>query len=159
MHRSSLTSSTIIRLDPETIHNLQSRSPRPPSTHSAMAAQSTTTPVQDPTIDRRLVVKVPEDLLKSLRTTCVEKSKVSLLGRIQGKHPGLKALTAWARDTLHPSLVFLSLKANNLFELTFNSTEGRIHALTQTELTCDAAAISFSSWRLHFDAKAQHSND
>ena len=124
-----------------------------------MAAHNTTTPAQDPTSDRRLVVKVPEDLLKSLRTSCVEKSNVSLLGRIQGKHPGLKALTAWARDTLHPSLVFLSLKANNLFEITFSSPEGRIHALTQTELTCEAATISFSSWRPHFDAKAQQPND
>ena len=87
------------------------------------------------------------------------KAKVSLLGRIQGKHPGLKALTAWARGTLHPSLTFLSLKANNLFELTFSDLEGRIHALTQMELTCDSANISFSSWRPHFDSKTPEAED
>ena len=121
-----------------------------------MAAPNPTT---DNNNDRKLVVNVPEDLLKSLRTTCAEKSNVSLLGRIQGKHPGLKALTAWARDNLHSSLVFLSLKANNLFEITFSSPEGRIHALTQTELTCDTSTISFSSWRPHFDAKTQQAKD
>lgn len=107
-------------------------------------------PNQDP--DRKMIINVPEELLNSLRSTCAEKAAVSLLGRIHGKHPGLKALTAWARETLHPSLSLLSLKANNLFEVTFHSTEGRIHALTQTELTCESATILFSSWRPHFDA-------
>ena len=109
--------------------------------------------------DRKVVIKVPEDLLASLRTTCAEKASVSLLGRIQGKNPGLKALTAWARETLHPTMLLLSLKSTNLFEVTFSSTEGRTHALTQTDLTCEAANISFSSWRPHFDAKTQLENE
>ena len=109
--------------------------------------------------DRKVLIKVPEDLLASLRTTCAEKASVSLLGRIQGKNPGLKALTAWARETLHPTMLLLSLKSTNLFEVTFSSTEGRTHALTQTDLTCEAANISFSSWRPHFDAKTQLAND
>ena len=110
-------------------------------------------------IDRKVVVIIPEALLTSLRSSCVEKANVSLLGRIQGKHPGLKALTAWARETLHSSLAFLSLKANNLFEITFNSPEGRIHALTQAELVCNTALITFSSWRPHFNPRAQQAND
>ena len=124
-----------------------------------MAAQPTEEPAQTATNDRKLVVTVPEELLTTLRTTCAEKAKVSLLGRIQGKHPGLKALTAWARDTLHPSLNLLTLKANNLFEISFSEPEGRIHALTQTELVCDSANISFSSWRPHFDAKTHQAKD
>ena len=96
-----------------------------------MEAQRSTDATQ-PATEKKLVVNIPEELLKALRSSCTEKSNVALLGRIQGKHPGLKALTAWARDTLHPSLVFLSLKANNLFEITFKTPEGRIHALTQT---------------------------
>ena len=112
-----------------------------------------------PTTTRKVVVTVPEELLTSLRSSCVEKANVSLLGRIQGKHPGLKALTAWARDTLHPSLVCLSLKANHLFEITFNSPEGRIHALTQAELVCESASITFSSWRPHFDPRDQQASD
>ena len=63
-------------------------------------------PTQD--TDRKIIINVPEDLLNSLQTTCAEKANVSMLGRIQGKHPGLKALMAWARDTLHPSLVLLT---------------------------------------------------
>ena len=111
------------------------------------------------TSDRKVVVTVPEALLTSLRTTCAEKDKVSLLGRIQGKHPGLKALTAWARDTLHPTLTLLSLKANNLFEISFSDPEGRVHALTQTELTCETATISFSSWRLHYAVNNNQDNE
>ena len=99
--------------------------------------------------EHTLVINVPEELLSSLRTSCAEKASVSLLGRIQGKHPGLKALTAWAREVLHPSLSLLTLKANNLFEVTFSSSEGRTHALTQADLICDAASISFSSWKPH----------
>lgn len=99
----------------------------------------------------KLVVTLPEELLTTLRTSCAEKANVSLLGRIQGKHPGHKALTAWARENLHPSLNFISLKANKLFEITFSSPEGRIHALTQNELVCESAIISFSSWQPHFD--------
>jgi hypothetical protein len=101
------------------------------------------------------VVTVPEALRTFVQASCAEKAKVSLLGRIYGKHPGLKALTAWARATLHSSLKLLSLKANNLFELSFSEPEGRIHALTQTELVCDNATISFASWRPHFDANIQ----
>ena len=92
-----------------------------------------TPPLED---NRKLVIiTIPEALLASLRSTWAAKAYGSLLGRIQGKHPGLKALTTWAWDTLHPSFALLSLKANNLFEVTFTILEGRIHALTQTELT------------------------
>lgn len=108
---------------------------------------------------KKLVVAVPEELLATLRTTCTEKANVSLIGRIQGKHPGLKVLTAWARETLHSTLALLSLKTNNLFEVTFTSPEGRIHALTQTELICETTTISFSSWRPHFDPQTQQPED
>ena len=74
------------------------------------------------------------------------------MGRIQGKHPGLKTLTAWARATLHPSLTLLSLKSNNFFEVTFANQEGRLHALKQTDLTCESSAIFFSSWRPHVNS-------
>lgn len=104
--------------------------------------------------NRKLVVKIPDPLLTTLRATCAAKVDVSLLGKLQGNHPGLKALTAWARDTLHPSLSLLSLKTNNLFEVTFTHPEGRIHALTQADLICDTAVIFFSSWKPHFDSKA-----
>ena len=117
------------------------------------------TEATQPTTERKLVVNIPEELLKSLRSSCAEKSNVALLGRIQGKHPGLKALTAWARATLHPSLAFLSLKANNLFEITFSTPEGRIHALTQADLVCESASISFSSWRPHFDSRTQRATE
>lgn len=100
------------------------------------------------------MVTLPEDLLQTLRTKCAAKANSSLIGRIQGKHPGLKALTAWARETLHPSLTQLSLEANNMFEVTFSQPEGRIHALIQTELTCNATPIFFSSWKPHFNSKA-----
>ena len=102
---------------------------------------------------RKIVATIPADLLESLRTSCDNKTTVSLLGRIQGKHPGLKTLTAWARETLHPSPTLLSLKANNVFELTFSCPEGRTHALKQADLTCEAATIFLSSWRPQFDAK------
>ena len=84
---------------------------------------------------------------------------MSLLGRIHGKHPGLKALTVWARDALHSSLSLLSLKTNTLFEVTFSHPEGRIHALTQADLVCETVAISFSSWRPHFDSKAPEAEE
>ena len=103
---------------------------------------------------RKLIANIPATVLANLRSTCEEKAKVSLLDRIHGKHPGLKALTAWAQETLHSSLSLLSLKTNNLFEVTFSHPEGRIHALTQTELVCDTTAIFFSCWRPHFDSKA-----
>lgn len=123
-------------------------------------AEPSNTNLQQPGVQpRKLVITVPEELLSTLRTTCAAKADVSLLGRIQGKHPGLKALTAWARDTLHSSFAFLSLKSNNLFEVTFTNPEGRIHALTQTELTCESTAISFSSWRPHFDPKTLQPED
>ena len=103
--------------------------------------------------DGRMVVTFPAALLDSLRSTCAAKAQFSLIGRLQGKHPGLKVLTAWARETLHPSLSLITLKANNLFEIIFTSPEGRIHALTQTDLNCDTTSITFSSWRPQFDAK------
>ena len=102
---------------------------------------------------------IPADLLASLRTSCENKASVSLLGRIQGKHPGLKTLTAWAWETLHPTLTLLSLKANNVFEVTFGSPEGRTHALNQADLTCESASIFFSSWRPHFDARKPQDTD
>lgn len=80
---------------------------------------STTT--SDP---RKLIATISDSLLAALRSTCNAKASVSLLGRIQGKHPGLKALTAWAWETLHPTLVLLSLKSNNIFEVTFETSEG-----------------------------------
>ena len=108
---------------------------------------------------RKLIASIPEAVLASLRSTCAAKAEVTLLGRIQGKHPGLKALTSWARATLHPSLSLLSLKTNNLFEVTFSHPEGRIHALTQTDLVCDAAPIFFSSWKPHFDSTAPQAEE
>ena len=114
----------------------------------------------NPTTDhRKVVVSIPAALLANLRSQCDSKASVSLVGRIQGKHPGLKALTAWARETLHPSLDLLSLQANNVFEVTFRQPEGRIHALNQTDLMCETAAIFFSSWRPHFDASLPHALD
>ena len=107
----------------------------------------------------KLIANIPETVLAKLRSTCAAKAEVSLLGRIHGKHPGLKALIAWARDTLHPSLSILSLKTNNLFEVTFTHSEGRIHALTQADIICNTAAIFFSSWRPHFDATASQSEE
>ena len=111
------------------------------------------------TPDHKVVVTLPEELLTNLRTTCAEKAKVALLGRIQGKHPGQKALTAWARENLHSSLILFSVQANNLFEVTFSQLEGRLHALTQTEIVCETATIFFSSWNPHFDSKTPLEQD
>ena len=108
---------------------------------------------------RKLRVQIPTDLLNTLRAKCAAKAAVSLLGRVQGKHPGLKTLTTWAKEALHPSLTMLSLKANNLFEVTFGSEEGRLHALRQADLKCETAAIFFASWRPHFDSRAPHAID
>lgn len=108
---------------------------------------------------RKLIANILEEILATLRSTCAAKAEVSLLGRIHGKHPGLKALTAWARDTLHPSLSFLSLKTHNLFEVAFTHPEGRIHALTQADLLCETATIFFSSWRPHFDSKVPQAEE
>ena len=108
---------------------------------------------------RKLIANIPATVLANLQSTCAAKAEVSLLGRIHGKHPGLKALTAWARETLHPSLSSLSLKTNNLFEVTFTHPEGRIHALTQADLICDTATILFSSWRPHFDSKTPQAEE
>jgi hypothetical protein len=120
---------------------------------------STTAAAETQDDSRTVVVNIPEALLSELRSMCAATAEVSLLGRIQGKHPGLKALTAWARNTLHPSLELLSLKANKMFEVTFTSTEGRIHALTQTELICKTATIAFSSWRPHYNSKTPQEAD
>lgn len=117
---------------------------------------STTLGIQEDTHNiRKVIVSVPEEELASLRSSCEDKAAVTLLGRVQGKHPGLKALTAWAREKLHPTLVLLSLKTNNTFEITFGSPEGRLHALHQADLVCEGAAIFLSSWRPHFDPKKQ----
>ena len=102
---------------------------------------------------RKFVAAIPDAQLNRLRANCEVKASTSLLGRIQGKHPGLKTLTSWARETLHKSLTLLSLKSNNFFEVTFSSTEGRLHALKQTDLVCDSAAIFFSSWRPHVNSR------
>lgn len=72
--------------------------------------------------------------------------------------PGIK-LSQPRLGTLHPSLALLSLKTNNLFEDTFTNTEGRIHVLTQADLTCQSVAISFSCWCPHFHSKAPHATD
>ena len=117
-----------------------------------MEAQHQQEAIHTHTTDDEIVVTLPEDILISLRSSCAEKASVSLIGYIQGKHPGHKALTAWARDNLHPSLSYIALKANKVFEITFSSPEGRIHALTQNELVCESANISFSSWKPQFDS-------
>jgi hypothetical protein len=111
---------------------------------------------QDPQTNKhqKLKVALSEELLSTLRANCAAKAAVSLFGRIQGKHPGLKALTTWAKVSLHPSLILLSLKAKNLFEVTLDSEEGRLHALRQADLKCEATSIFFASWRPHFDSKA-----
>ena len=131
-----------------------------------MSSSDKNTPLHNPPRDtehpgdfRKLIATIPAELLATLRTNCASKASVSLLGRIQGKHPGLKTLTAWARETLHPTLTLLSLKANNVFEVTFGSPEGRTHALNQADPTCEAASIFFSSWRPHFDAKKPQDTD
>jgi hypothetical protein len=100
----------------------------------------------------KVVLAVLDKLLANLRSRCHSKASVSLIGRIQGKHPGLQALTAWARENLHSSLSLLSILANNVFEVTFEQPEGRIYALNQADLMCESATIFFSSWRPHFDA-------
>lgn len=128
-----------------------------PNTQQARDFEPATQPPSgDP---RKLVTTLSTGLLATLRTSCEHKSSVSLLGRIHGKHPGLKTLTAWARETLHPTLSLLSLKANNVFEVTFDSPADRTHALNQADLTCDSASIFFSSWRPHFDAKKPQDTD
>ena len=139
-------------------HSLKIHNPAPTTERSPPpgATSESNSPPEEP---RKLIASIPEAVLASLRSTCAAKAEVSLLGRIHGKHPGLKALTAWARDTLHPSLSLLSLKSNNLFEVTFAHPEGRIHALTQADLVCDTATIFFSSWRPHFDSKAPQAEE
>ena len=46
-----------------------------------------------------------------------------------------------------------------MFEITFDSPEGRTHALNQADLTCDKAPIFLSSWQPHFDAKKPQDTD
>ena len=131
-----------------------------PSTEEINTSSGTTTESTKPPEEaHKLIASIPDALLASLRSTCAAKAEVSLLGRIHGKHPGLKNLTAWARATLHSSLSLLSLNTNNLFEVTFAQPEGRIHALTQADLVCDGAAIYFSSCRPHFDSKAPEAEE
>lgn len=120
-----------------------------PTTYEMAETPGEDTTHKDP---RKVAIMFPEELLANLRSKCDKKASLALLGRIQGKHPGLQALTTWAHDNLHPSLKQLSLQANNIFEVTFENPEGRIHALNQADLTCESAAIFFSSWRPHFDA-------
>lgn len=107
----------------------------------------------------KLVIMIPEVLLATLRSTYATKAKVPLLRRIQGKQPRLKALTAWAWKTLNLSLSLLSLNSNKLFEVTFVLPEGRIHALTQANLSCESATIFFSHWCPHFDSKNPHGTE
>ena len=107
----------------------------------------------------RLVARLSDTLLATLRAHCEKKASISLIGKIYGKHPGLKALKAWARETLHPSLTLLSVNANNAFEVTFDKAEGRIHALKLSDLVCEKASIYFSSWRPHFDPKNPQASD
>lgn len=114
----------------------------------ASNTQAELEPVKQPR--SKLRAKIPEALLATWRANCAEKTNLTLIGRIQGKHPGLRNLTAWAHKNLHSSFAFLSLKANNMFEVTFTLPEGRIHALTQADLICETTPISFSSWRPHF---------
>ena len=139
-------------------YSLNSKAPDPAmeSQQPSDLAPETNTMKEDA---RKLIAKIPADVLATLRSTCAAKAEVSLLGRIHGKHPGLKVLTAWARNTLHSSLSCLSLKTNNLFEVTFTHPEGRIHALTQADLVCESAAIFFFSWRPHFDSKAPQAEE
>jgi hypothetical protein len=106
-----------------------------------------------------VAVKIPDAMLAALRTQSENKASVSLLGRIQGKHPGLQALTTWAKSTLHSSLLLLTIQANNMFKVTFESAEGRLHVLNQADLTCELASIFFSSWRPHFDASQPNETD
>lgn len=133
-----LTNSTQIQSSPASTHNA-------PNTNMEEAAEV------DP---NKVHVTISAELLADLRSQCDIKASVSLLGRIQGKHPWLQALTTWARENLHPSLVLLLLQENNIFEVTFETPGGRIHALNQADLLCETAAIFFSSWRPHFDARA-----
>jgi hypothetical protein len=80
--------------------------PRPPepaarSPNSSEISASTQPPAEpdNPTSEehehqgtkRNLNITLSEELLNKLRATC--KTSVSLLGRIQGKHPGLQTLT------------------------------------------------------------------
>ena len=136
-----------------------SLSPHTPATAMELTGLASEKKNTMPEETRKLIADIPETFLATLTSTCAAKAEVSLLGRIYGKHPGLKALTAWAREKLHPTLSLLSLKTNNLFEVTFSQPEGRIHALTQAELTCDVAAIFFSSWRPHFDFTSSQAAD
>lgn len=126
---------------------------------TAATRNAPTPPMAHADETRKLVTKVPKSLLATLRSNCDAKASISLLGRIHGKHPGLKALTAWARETLHPTLELLSLKTNNVFEVTFAKPEGRLHTLNQTELVCDSSAIHFSSWQPHFDPNNPRETD
>ena len=119
----------------------------------------TTQEMAQPGDGDRLVARLSDKLLATMRSHCERKTSISLIRRIHGKHPGLKALKAWARETLHPSLVLLSVNANNAFEVTFETAEGRIHALNLTDLVCESATIYFSSWRPHFDPKNPQASD
>jgi hypothetical protein len=143
-------------------------------TDSAMIQRSTDSPqhvphrnMDEPTgkeaapnpYPRKVHITLSAGLLADLQTQCNSKASVTLLGRIQGKHPGLQALTAWAQETLHSSLVLLSLQANNVFEVTFDKPEGRLHALNLADLMCESAAIFFFSWHPHYDASAPNDTE
>lgn len=153
-------------------HSAGRHTSKPPNVHTTIMEHSphreqeqhaghTSTEEQTPPTSKtdtpiKLKVAISDELLNTLRANCAAKAAVSLLGRIQGKHPRLKTLMARAKESLHPSLTLLSLKANNLFEVTFDCEEGRLHALRQADLKCDIAAIFFASWRPHFDSRAPH---
>jgi hypothetical protein len=144
--------------DPAARSTDSSKIPDPPAdTQSNPSMEGTNGEEAGQSADPKTIdVTIPEDLWASLRAQCDSTASVTLLGRIQGKHPGLKALTAWAKETLHSSLSLLSLQANNVFEVTFEQPEGRTHALNQADLKCESAAIFFSSWQPHFDATQPH---
>ena len=131
-------------------------SPPPNITEFATTGEHERNKDKDKDKHRKLIASIPEELLTKLRATCEVKAATSLLGRIQGKHPGLKSLTAWAKEFLHPSLKLLSLRANNLFEVTFEHVEGRVHALKQSDFVCESSTIFFSSWRPHVNSRTSH---
>ena len=61
-----------------------------PTPTSSKMEHPNTSSAQD---NESITINVPEELLNSMRKTCAEKASVSLLGRIQGKHPGLSKLS------------------------------------------------------------------
>lgn len=136
----------------------RSHDPAPTHTHATSTLHQPALNMAQPTDDDahhnphtppdtscKMVAKIPYTILETLQTSCAVKASISLLGRIQGKHPNFKALTTWAKETLRPSLTLLSLISNNVFKgrITFERPKRRIHALNQAELVCDSTTIFF----------------